>query len=937
MQSHRVTIALALLLLLIQCAFVAVEILDEREHRWKEAEATAKTIATVSASNTADFFNRYLSIFDTLKSLDFLVQQEAEPSNRILVKLNNKYVDVVNFAAVKKNGDFFASGKPIPEGKIPNVTKLEFFKRILDGAKHVIMQPHSGPISKQMVTGIVVPLEDDQGEINGLLGVSIIYQALIDRWETLISGKQIYLVVHDKNGGIHYMSPGVNIENVFFFKDKSISKIQEIALNGRTFSLYTLPHQESGWQFSVLVPSYNDLSQLIFSRNELIFLFGLMVITIFTLGVWLYHEKQWVSKLSVEQRNLQKSEEKFRGLFTSITDGLTIVDANRIVVDCNPAFSDLFGYSLQEIRGKNARILYQSEEQFVDFGNTLKGYSGDEPLISKVSYKKKNGDLFTGEIAITRMTDVDGKFISYIGLMRDITERVLIEDRLVESQLQFEIAMEASQDGLYDWNLLTNDIYYSPGWKRMLGYEDHGLANDLSVWEKLTNVADLEKSKKMQQELINKDRDRFELEFQMKHKNGHWVDILSRAKATFDNSGKAVRIIGTHVDVTDLKKLKANLLQAHKMESIGNLAGGIAHDFNNILSSIIGFTELALEEAPKGSSQRGDLEEVHIAGNRAKELVQQILAFARQSEEKTKSVRLSDIVTETLKLLRPSTPTNIEIKQTIESTAKVMANTSQLHQIIMNLCTNAIHSLQNSGGVIDINLKKHTLTKGSGLYNLDLLTTKYIELNISDNGPGIDPSIIDNIFEPYFTTKEVGEGSGMGLAMVKGIVESYGGDIQVKSAPGERTSFVIILPVVTARSSETIRQVDQVASGTERILFVDDEPPIARMGSRMLESLGYKVTTRTSSFDALELFKEKSDTFDLVVTDMTMPYMTGDVLLMEMRKIRHDIPIILCTGYSNKINGEGAKQLGIDAFAYKPFTKLVLAKTIREVLDRDRT
>ncbi len=313
------------------------------------------------------------------------------------------------------------------------------------------------------------------------------------------------------------------------------------------------------------------------------------------------------------------------------------------------------------------------------------------------------------------------------------------------------------------------------------------------------------------------------------------------------------------------------------MESIGNLAGGIAHDFNNILSSIIGFTELALEAAPKGSSQRDDLEEVYIAGNRAKELVQQILAFARKSEEKTEPVKLSDIVTEALKLLRPSTPTTIQIKPIINSTAKVMGNASQLNQVVMNLCTNAVHSLQKTGGTLEIGLRNTFIANDSERKTSELPLGEYVELTVTDDGSGIDPAIIKNIFEPYFTTKGVGEGTGMGLAMVKGIIESYRGDIQVKSEPGENTSFVIRLPVATGKSFDVIGQAESAVSGTEHILFVDDEPPIARMGCRMLESLGYTVAMRTSSFEALELFREKPDIFDLVITDMTMPSMTGDV------------------------------------------------------------
>lgn len=385
-----------------------------------------------------------------------------------------------------------------------------------------------------------------------------------------------------------------------------------------------------------------------------------------------------------------------------------------------------------------------------------------------------------------------------------------------------------------------------------------------------------------------------------------------------------------HQQIQDSQK---RIIQAEKNSAMGTLAGGIAHDFNNILSAIIGFTEMALEDAPKGSSQEDSLKEVYIAGMRAKELVQQILAFARQSSGEIKPVRVSEIIDETLKLLRPSTPSTIDIVSNIKSTTPVNGNTSQLHQVILNLCTNAVYSLQESGGVIKIELKNRFLENYLDREHAMLPGGEYVELTITDNGPGIDPAIIDNIFEPYFTTKGVGEGTGIGLAMVKGIIKSYKGDIQVRSEPGN-TTFTIRLPVAADRSVEVVvEQGDPIVQGIGHILFVDDEPPIARMGCRMLEGIGYKVTTRTSSFEALELFKTKPDAFDLIITDMTMPSMTGDVFSAEIRKIRSDIPIILCTGYSQKMSEELAKHIGINAFVYKPFTKSDFAKTVRMVLD----
>ncbi len=523
-------------------------------------------------------------------------------------------------------------------------------------------------------------------------------------------------------------------------------------------------------------------------------------------------------------------------------------------------------------------------------------------------------------------------------LRNEIKIRQKAEDDLLESTEKLHLIIDTSPFGICTVDSLGNFITTNLAYEQMLDYSKEELKG-LSFFD-VTHPDNRPKNKKLFHEMFSIESAGFKMEKMYVRKDGDAINVSVSATAVKGDDGNTRFGTAFIEDITERKqveaekeKLETQLQQAQKMESIGNLAGGIAHDFNNILSSILGFTELALEAAPEGSTQRDDLEEVSIAGNRAKELVQQILAFARQSEKETKPVRLSDIVTETLKLLRPSTPATIDIKPTINSAAKVMGNNSQLHQIVMNICTNAIHSLQESGGILEIDLRNIFLGKDSELKTSKLPSGEYVELTITDNGLGIDAAIIENIFEPYFTTKAVGEGSGMGLAMVKGIVESYGGDIQVKSELGEKTSFSIRFPVATGKRSEALDQVDPASSGTERILFVDDEPPIARMGSRMLEGLGYTVTIRTSSFEALELFKEKPDGFDLVITDMTMPSMAGDLLSKEMRKIRHDIPIILCTGYSNQINGMVAKKIGIEALVYKPLTKADLAKTIREVLD----
>lgn len=386
--------------------------------------------------------------------------------------------------------------------------------------------------------------------------------------------------------------------------------------------------------------------------------------------------------------------------------------------------------------------------------------------------------------------------------------------------------------------------------------------------------------------------------------------------------------------VADKEKAQAQLLQSQKMEAIGNLAGGIAHDFNNILASVIGFTELALDDVEKETLIADNLQEVYLAGKRAKELVRQILLFARKADEQVKPVQVKMIVIEVLRFIRSSIPSNIEIRQKLESNSFIMGNPTQVHQILMNLCTNAAHAMENDGGILEIKLTETTIDRTANNSLPGLGIGDYIELIVSDTGTGIASDIIDTIFDPYFTTKKPGEGTGMGLAMVEGIVDSYGGSISVVSSPGDGTTFTIFLPITNKRKASRPYKSQVLPSGSERILFIDDEVSITNIGSQILKRLGYLVTTRTSSVEALALFKSKPDDFDLVVTDMTMPDMTGDVLAVELMKIRPDIPIILCTGYSKKISDQAATEIGIKAFAYKPIVKADLAKSVRKVLDK---
>lgn len=388
-------------------------------------------------------------------------------------------------------------------------------------------------------------------------------------------------------------------------------------------------------------------------------------------------------------------------------------------------------------------------------------------------------------------------------------------------------------------------------------------------------------------------------------------------------------------DITEKRKLENQLRQSQKMEAIGTLAGGIVHDFNNILSAIIGYTDMALLDVVAGSPMQHKLDQVLKESNRAKDLVQQILAFSRQSEQERKPVHLSIIVREALKLLRASLPSTIEILQSIQgNSGMVLADLTQIHQVLMNLCTNSAHAMGEKGGVLEVNVIDVDFALDDVTSYPDLNPGSYLKLTVSDTGHGIEPVIMDRIFDPYFTTKGPGEGTGMGLAVVHGIIKSHGGAIKVYSEPGKGSTFNVFFPRINGDVIAKAKTTTAIPTGSERILLVDDEEALVEMGKQMLGRLGYKVVAKTDSFEALETFRAKSDTFDLVITDLTMPNMTGTELANKLMEIRADIPIILCSGFNETITRDKAKEIGIREYLFKPLIAREMAEAIRRALDK---
>ena len=522
-------------------------------------------------------------------------------------------------------------------------------------------------------------------------------------------------------------------------------------------------------------------------------------------------------------------------------------------------------------------------------------------------------------------------------------------NKMLEDRKKSETALRKSEEeyrhlfeNLYDIYFRTDAkghfILLSPSVEKYLGYTPDELIGQNT---KSLYIHPEERDQLTSLLIENKHVENFEVQHRRKDNSVIWVSI--NAKLIEDEEGNFKGVEGMTRDVSERKriehekeKIEAQLQQSQKMEAIGTLAGGIAHDFNNVLFSIIGFTELTMDDVPEGSIARDNLQEVLNGAMRASKMVQQILAFSRNAATEKKPIKVQSVIKEAIKLLRTSIPSTIEIRQDIdESCRPVLADSTQIHQVIMNLATNAYQAMLEKGGVLSVTLMEDEI--GPEDPDLDLQPGTYIKLIVSDTGHGISDEVMRKIFDPYFSTKKPGKGTGMGLSVVHGITRDHGGNIKVTSKPGKGTSFEVYLPLIETRTVESKAvTAGPLRSGTEHILLVDDEEPIVFMASQMLERLGYQVTYRTSSVEAFKAFKAHPEKYDLVITDMTMPNMTGAELAPRLRDIRPDIPIIICTGFSEKIDEEKAKSLGISGYIMKPILKDEISRMIRRILDKGR-
>lgn len=898
-------------------------------------------------------------------------------------------------------------------------------------------------------------------------------------------------------------------------------------------------------------------------------------------------EKPTYEQLEQRVKELERSEALFRGLFDNMPSGSAIYEvinegkcgSDYIVKEFNNTSLELEGKPLGQIRGRSLHELRPNIDEY-----------GLLPVLRKVW---ETGDPAYFPVTIYE----DGNFSRYyenyvfkiptgevVAIYNDVSDQQQTAITAEKAKGRLGLALRFANDGLFDWNLETNKMYYSPVWKSLLGYEDHEVKNEFSEWERLTRPEDVETSWKMLKELFEGKRDRFEKEFKMVHKDGHWVDILSRANLIYNEEGKAVRLVGTHVDITERKKMESELReskallqaamdqshvgiaiaeapdgklryvneaglgirgkskkevvdgigiqqyveswqimhpdgtpytfdevplaraiihgevstkefivrrphledrlvwanaapifddngnitagiaiflditdhkniekalaqsdaryralfdfnpvqtivvnndgqivmfnfatkkvagklpaigsvmyhdyaekhevdmyaelmeclqdgknreysemkykerclniqiapysdgaiitsedvtekmqlqtlleQARKMETVGTLSGGIAHEFNNVLGVIMGNVELAMDDVPEWNSAYKFMLEVKEASVRGREIVKQLLSFSHKSNWKQEPLNIANIVGKSVKLLRTTIPSNIKFNQEIAADCSaILGDRTQIHQLMMNLCRNAAQSMEDTGGMVNIVLDQKHITAERFFAGQCLDPGHYVQLTIADTGIGIAPRIIESVFDPFFTTKAVDKGTGLGLAVVYGIVNRHSGFIEIESEPNIGTKVICYFPFTEEKAVTTQKRSAALPGGNETILFVDDDAVLARMGQLQLERLGYSVEPHTNPSEALERVKNNPEKYDLVITDMTMPEMAGDQLIKALKSIKKEIKTIICTGYSKRLNGKEAGGIGANGYMMKPVGRKEMSETVRRVLD----
>ncbi len=638
------------------------------------------------------------------------------------------------------------------------------------------------------------------------------------------------------------------------------------------------------------------------------------------------------------EQALKDSEERFRSLIESTADGIITADQSGNITLWNNGAQNMFGYRIDEIIGKPiTEIMPESyrtshDENMQRLVKTGKAKHMAETL--ELEGLRKDGSVFPLELSLSTWRSQEIRFFAAIA--RDISDRKEAEKTLRQSDERLRMALRNTAITVFSQD---KDLRYT--WAYNMSREFNAATILGKTDAELVTAGDAKMPMAVKRRVLQTGKGtRVEASYIKDGRTGFYELMV---EPLFNTIGEIVGVNCLSIDITERKraeeekaKLEEQARRSKRLETIGTLAGGIAHDFNNILTPILGYADMALSDPSLSNLLREDLEHILRGATRAKDLVEQILLFSRKTEKERQPLRLHLIVKEAQKLLRPSIPTTIEIRQRIDASCdKILADATQMHEVVVNLCTNAWQAMEAKGGTLTIELKQVKVNAATAKVHSQLNEQEYVRLSVSDTGTGMDDATLERLFEPFFTTKAVDKGTGMGLAVVHGIVASHHGDIHVDSEPGKGSTFQVYLPTVSAAQAEAFKKgPGAIQGGHESILVVDDELVVAKVVKRMLERLGYEVEVCNSSIEALKTFRQQPDKYDLMISDLTMPDMTGLVLAEELRKIRPKFSTIIMTGYGEGLPEDSLEHYGIQEVIGKPIIIRELAGGIRNVLDK---
>lgn len=855
---------------------------------------------------------------DVLKNIDNIAEEiYVDPPKRKEVIKSTNYNDISIFENKykKKNGDIFYAnlylrtildekGESILEGIVEDITTSKLYEKELETAKE--------------------KAENSEKRIRALL------KAIPDIMFTFRKDGTILDIQAKDEDDLTAPAEdfiGENIDNVFpdYLALVTRNCIERVLKTKKIENYsYTIKFNNSDKFFDARMVYIDKETTLSIVRN-------------------MTSRQKMIDKLKAAKKEAEENEKKYSLVVNNASEGIIVVTEKNKFVYANPSILEMTGYSPKDIKNVTFADVIHPDDFIKVIENSKKRLDGAYIPIYDFRIIRKDGEYRWFSINATKVDWYGENAI--LCFVTDITERKNAEIKLKENEKMLSDAQKVARIGHYDFDLSSDYWSSSETLNKIFGIDDT-YSKDYLAWLNIIHPDDKDKMNKYFLEEVLEKNNSFDKEYRIlrvSDKKTLWVHGLG--DLVRDEKGNPINLFGTIQDITDRKlaeiehqALLERVRRSQKLETIGTLAGGIAHDFNNILTPIFGYSTLAIERLEDNSELKEYLEDINIAASRARDLVKQILTFSRQVEHKMNPLDLQSVIKEVMKLLRPSIPSTIKIKQEFEEkNSTILADLSQIHQIIMNLATNAFHAMEKDGGTLTIKLKNVVL-EDDEIENFQNLTEagEYLCLCISDTGEGMNSETLDRIFEPFFTTKEVGKGTGLGLSVVHGIVKTHNGEIVINSELGKGTNVSIYFPVQNDSKNITREESFMPSKGSESILIVDDEVSITKMLQKLLQKFGYMVNIVNNSKEAIGIFKAAPEQFDLIITDLTMPDVTGLDLAKEFQEIKKGIPIILISGYATDITKETMNMYNIKEIMVKPLILKELTAKIRNILDTNQ-